>query len=175
MTKNLHLKLGKLLFALAEKNHSLEETFLQLKILNKLFADKKLQFKVKYLNRIEVKILSQFAKEDLQLNELMKNLLVILWKSKLIDLLPKILEIFKKNYFSKVKISEMELIIARQFSEQEMENIIKKLKAKTEKKLEISIKISDNLIGGIQIFNNGKLTDLSIKARLTQLKQVLSN
>ena len=96
MTKNLHLKLGKLLFVLAEKNNSLEETFLQLKILNKLFADKKLQFKVKYLNGIEVKILSKFAKEDLQLNELMKNLLVILWKSKLIDLLPKILEIFQK-------------------------------------------------------------------------------
>ena len=69
----------------------------------------------------------------------------------------------------------MELIIARQFSEQEMQNIIKKLKEKTKKKLEISIKISDDLIGGIQIFKNGKLTDLSIKARLNQLKQVLSN
>jgi len=175
MTKSLHLKLGKILFKLAEKNNSSDETYAQLKALTVLVADKNLLFKIKHLNDIEVQGLVKFAKADLQLNELMTNLLVIVWKSRLTDLLPGILKTYQKNYFEKAKISEVELITARDFSEKEMGKIIKNLEDKTDRKLEINSTVSKELIGGIQIFKDGKLTDLSVKARLDQLKQALSN
>jgi F-type H+-transporting ATPase subunit delta len=171
MNKDLHLKLGKAVYEKAAKDKNRVKIFNNLQKLNNLFYKRKI---VRQLNNLS------FA-EDFMLRETVHKvfgnslentvfeLLILLIKNQQTRLLRKIFAGYRKHHFEARKIREVKVRTARKLSDDEKEAVIKKLKAES-KRVHLTFQSNPELIGGIQIYNQGRLTDYSVQNYLKFLK-----
>lgn len=171
MSKDLHLKLGKAIFERAVKDGNSIKVFNNLQSLNNLFYKREV---VRQLNNLafadDFKLRETVHKafED-SLENTVFELLILLIKNQQVRLLRKIFAGYRRHHFEAREIREVKVRTARKLSEEEKAEISEKMKAES-KRVHLTFQSNSELIGGIQIYNQGRLTDYSIKNYLDYLR-----
>ena len=109
------------------------------------------------------------AKVFPDLNEVERNIVdYLIGKNRLLDI-KSIVSEYLKIYYERNQIVDVEAIFALEPSEKQKENLIKKLKAKTGKKINLTVKIDSSIIAGGILKIGDEITDGSIKRQLETL------
>lgn len=171
MSKDLHLKLGKAIFEKAIKDKNSVRVFNNLQSLNNLFYRRQI---VRQLNNLafadDFKLRETVHKAfDNSLENTVFELLILLIKNQQVRLLQKIFAGYRRHHFETRQIREVKVRTARKLEAKEKEQITKQLKSE-EKKVHLTFQTNEELIGGIQIYNQGRLTDYSVRNYLEYLK-----
>jgi len=176
MDKNLHLKLGKAIYEKAVHDQNSKEVFDNLQMLNDLFKDLRI---VQLFNNLAYADPDLIRKTisgafDHPLENTVFELLFLLIQNHTVQLLPKIFAGFRRHRFEALGIREVKIRTARELDRQEKDAIAEKMGFKSGK-LHITFQHQADLIGGMQIYDQGRLTDLSIRNYLDHLKNHLNN
>ena len=174
MNKDTHLKLGKALYEKAVKDHIEHQVFHDLQALNNLFYNRQI---VRQLNNLAFAgtktIVSTLHKAFGDFfSEPVTELLIFLIENYEVPLLGKIFAGYRRHYFEKQGIREVKLRTARELDAGEKEALSKKLGLDNDK-IHLTFRHNPELIGGIQIYDQGRLTDLSVRHYLERLKNHL--
>lgn len=173
MSKDLHLKFAKALYKLAQKEQKTAQYFEQLTAVNSLLvADKALrdlmmQLSVLDMEKILELVSGAFGKHS---EAGILNMLALLVANRQMKLIPLIQKSFQKIYFDAEGISDLIISTSRELSEAEKSEIAKKF---IKKNAHITYKVEADLIGGLRIYENGQLTDFSLRSQLNQLRGML--
>jgi len=182
-TVDSHLKYAKALFRVAEKKEQSGVILAELEKLSRFFHEQNfidLMRKISFArHEIAEKILDQTFHGHV--HELNLNLLKLLARSRKLLLLPKIYESYKHLYHEAKGIDELEVRTARKLDTNEQQALIEKLqhqrRAKTGVKAadEITVRFEQQpeLIGGLQIYENGFVQDFSVQNYLHLLEKFL--
>jgi F-type H+-transporting ATPase subunit delta len=176
MVKNLHIKLGKAVYDKAVHDQNSKEVFDNLQMLNDLFKDLEIVSLFNNLafakqNLIERTIMEAF---EHPLEETIFDLMILLIQNHQVQLLPKIFAAFRRHRFEQLGIREVKIRTARSLTPAEKTAISDKLGGKTGK-LHITFQHQEDLIGGMQIYDQGRLTDYSLRNYLDHLQSHLNN
>lgn len=174
MSKETHLKLGKALYVKAVKDKIEHQVFHDLQALNNLFYDRKIAIQLNNLAFAGTKtIVSTIQKAFGDVfSEPVTELLIFLFENYEVRLLGKIFAGYRRHYFEKQGIREVKLRTARELGSDEKDALAKKLGLDNDK-IHLTFQHHPELIGGIQVVNQGRLTDLSIKNYLDRLRNHL--
>ena len=104
-----------------------------------------------------------FDKDD---NIMLKNFLFLLVNKNRIDEIKLIYLDFKNLYLEHSGILNVEVKSANELSEELLDSLKNKLSDKFNKKIILSKSVDKNIIGGIILYINGKMIDLSVKNEL---------
>ncbi len=172
--KDIHLKLGKALYEKAVKDRIEHQVFHDLQSLNNLFYDRQI---VRQLNNLAFAGSSKIVKTigttfGDSFSEPVTELLIFLIENYEVPLLGKIFAGYRRHYFEKQGIREVKLRTARELDSQERELIAKKMGLDNDK-VHLTFRHAPDLIGGIQIYDQGRLTDLSVRNHLDKLRNHL--
>lgn len=175
MRKDIHLKLGKALYEKAVKDHIEHQVFHDLQELNNLFYEANIVRQLNALAYAGSKTIVSTIRQAFGdvFSEPVTELLIFLIENYEVPLLGKIFAGYRKHYFEKQGIREVKLRTARELDEQEKEALAKKLGLDNDK-VHLTFRHNAKLIGGIQIVNQGRLTDLSVRHYLERLKNHLT-
>lgn len=174
MKKNaLQIKFAKSLYKHAADEKIAEKYFQQLNELAALAADKKLLESLNALSFVGMDKIHHVLSElfGKHFSPAVLNMMTLLVANREVKLLPHIARIFQKTYFDATGIKDVLICSSRELSEKESDELSKKLNAKN--KSHLTFKVDKTLIGGIQIYENGKLTDFSLKSQLEHLRREL--
>jgi len=104
-----------------------------------------------------------------KLNENGINFVKILVENKRLLILPEIRVFFEKLKAQAVGSIEAELIMAEQPSKKTVDDLVKSLEKKFNKKIEAKVVIDTNIIGGTKIIVGDSVIDASVRAQLDNL------
>ena len=174
--KDIHLKLGKALYEKAVKDHIEHQVFHDMQELNNLLYNRKI---VSQLNNLAFAGSQKIVKTigttfGNGFSEPVTELLIFLIENYEVPMLGKIFAGYRRHYFEKQGIREVKLRTARELDAQARELITKKLNLDNDK-VQLTFRHNSNLIGGIQIFDQGRLMDFSIRNHLDKLRDYLTN
>lgn len=173
MSKDLHLKFAKALYKLAQKEQKTAQYFEQINAVSNLIeADKELrnlmiQMSALDMNNILELISGAFGKSC---ENGILNMLALLVANRQMKLIPLIQKSFQKIYFDAEGISDLIISTSRELSETQKAEIAKKF---VKKNAHLTYKVEADLIGGLRIYENGQLTDFSLRSQLNQLRNML--
>ena len=170
---SLHLRLAKALYRLAQKQQKVSEFQTELTELAELVTDKET---LQVLNRLSAAEQSQvltalnsvFSK---QLSPAVINLLTLLVCSNQVELLPAVKAAYQKYHFEEAGISDFRICTSRELTAKEKDELIESIRQT--KKAHLSFSVDSSLVGGVQIYENGLLTDCSVKNQLEHLRRAL--
>ena len=174
--KDIHLKLGKELYAKAVKDNIEHQVFHDMQALNNLLYNRQIVSQLnnlafagsqKIVNIIKATFGNSFS-------EPVTELLIFLIENYEVPMLGKIFAGYRRHYFEKQGIREVKLRTARELDPQERELITKKLNLDNDK-VQLTFRHNPKLIGGIQIFDQGRLMDFSIRNHLDKLRNYLTD
>ncbi len=170
---SLHLKLAKALYTLARKEQQSAQFLTELTTLSELLTDQAL---LAALERMSQATQSQIAKIlqkvfGKQLSTPVRNLLTLLVASRQVAIIPDLKAAFQKIHFEAEGIRDFQICVSRDLSEQEKDALSDSFG--TNKKVYLAYTTDPSLIGGIQIYENGLLTDYSVKNQLEHLRRTL--
>lgn len=174
--KDLHLKLGKALYKVALKNNLEERIFAELEALLPLLKEENFLNYCKQLSFVDKKHLQKIISTTFgdQLREPVQNLLIILIVQRAVTSFPLLYQTYKKEYFKNQNILDIMVCSGYLLDENQQKDITKKLQAaKGNNKIHIKFTYNPELIAGIQIYEDGKLTDFTAKHYLQTLKNQL--
>jgi F-type H+-transporting ATPase subunit delta len=103
------------------------------------------------------------------------NFILELIKKKELNLLEFITERLKVLVYQSNKIIEAEVISAIELSNNDKQNILKKIEEKTGKKVKLETKVDQDVLGGMKIKIGDEMVDLSVRGRLEALRQEIIN
>ncbi len=172
-----YLKYGKTLYDVAAKHQSEAAVLQDLENLAALLHDKKFQslmLNTSFLPAEEFRKVITSTFEG-KIDKHVMNLLVILAKEKRLKFLPKINNVYRKEYHAAKGIMDLTVRTAIKLDPQGVSTVIKKLEDQYKKPVSVRFEIDETLIGGIQIYEKGYLTDFSIKNYLKTLHDHLMN
>ncbi len=109
-----------------------------------------------------------------QLNENGQNLIKILIEYGRLSILPAIAHAFEELKAQDEGTLEAQIIAAAKPSAAETKDLIKKLEAKFGKKIEATVSVDAELIGGIKIIVGDTVIDASVKSQLQNLAYTLT-
>lgn len=173
MSKDLHLKFAKALYKLAQKENKTSDYFEQLSSVTTMIETEKelrdlmLQMSILDMNKILDLIGGAFGKSC---EDGIVNMLALLVANRQMKLIPLIQKSFQKLYFDAEGISDLIISTSRELSDAEKTEIAKKF---VKKNAHITYKVETDLIGGLRVYENGLLTDFSLRSQLNQLRQML--
>ena len=170
-----HIKYAKAIFNLAVRLGNEENVLTQLSELAELYNDEKFLALIKGFTFMDTpsgqKVLQEvFGKE---VDKIVFNLLITLFLSRKLPLIPRINQVYRKIYHQSKGIADITLITARQLSKDEKASMEKTIAAKRTNKISVSYEVKPSLVGGVQYYEEGYLTDLSIQNYLQTLKKQL--
>lgn len=170
---SLHLKLAKTLYTLAKKQKQAAEFLTELNSLSELVADKSALAALDKLSQASQSQISEILKKTFgtKLSTPVRNLLTLLAESRQAALLPAIKAAYQKLYFEAEGIRDFHICSSRDLSEQEQTDLSDSLGKS--KKVHLTYATDTTLVGGIQIYENGMLTDFSVKNHLEHLRRAL--
>lgn len=174
MLKDTHLKLGKALYEKAVKDGIEHQVFHDLQSLNNLFYDRNIIRQLNNLAFAGTKTIVSTIRQTFGdvFSEPVTELLIFLIENYSVPLLGKIFAGYRRHYFEKQGIREVKLRTARALDSNEKETLAKKMGLDNDK-IHLTFQHNPELIGGIQVVNQGRLTDLSIKHQLERLRNHL--
>jgi len=170
-----HIKYAKAIFNLATRQGIEEVVLKQLAELADLYNDEKFLALVKSLTFLETAKGQELLKEVFEkgLEPTVFNLIILLFQNRRLTLLPRINQNYRKIYHQSKGIADITLITARAISKDEKTAYEKVLTTKSNKKISVTYEVNSALIGGVQYYEEGYLTDLSIRNYLQTLKKQL--
>ena len=98
---------------------------------------------------------------------------VLLSRSKKLELIPKIYEVYSRYYFHGKGISQVKVRTARKLAAEEENRLIERLIQTGDRKVHVEFEQDPALIAGVQVFEKGFMTDYSVRNYLESLKKVL--
>lgn len=176
MTRSIHNQYGKALYEVAVKNGAAERILNDLDALAHISRDQnflELIKKAAYLPKETIKklLVKVFGG---QIDNSVLNLIILLIFKRHFQRLPKIFDAFKKAYYKAKGIIEIKVCMARKFGMDTENHILEALQKQVTGAVRISFEEDSALIGGMQFYERGYLTDYSIKNYLDNLgKQLL--
>jgi F-type H+-transporting ATPase subunit delta len=108
------------------------------------------------------------------LNENGKNLIKVLVEYGRLSILPEITFAFEELKALDEGTLEAQIIAAAQPSPAEVQDLVKRLEAKFGKKIEASVSVDPEIIGGIKIIVGDTVIDASVKGQLQNLSYTLT-
>ena len=177
---NFHITFAKALYKVAEKKNIADKVFGDLEILSHGSDTRdehglvSILKKLAFLKKEGQQAALRAAFRD-QMHEVTLNLLIILVRSKKCRLLPKIIEIYVQLYYADKGITEVRVCTARSLSESESRTLTEKVEHLTGKKIKARFAVKEDLIGGVQLYERGYVTDYSVKNYLDMLRKKLLN
>lgn len=109
-----------------------------------------------------------------QLNENGQNLVKVLVEYGRLSILPEISSAFEALKAQDEGTLDAEIITAAKPSAAEVKDLVKRLEAKFGKKIEASVSVDPELIGGIKIIVGDTVIDASVKGQLQNLAYTLT-
>ncbi|HBA09246.1 MAG: F0F1 ATP synthase subunit delta [Methylotenera sp.] len=109
-----------------------------------------------------------------QLNENGQNLVKVLVEYGRLSILPEISSAFEALKAQDEGTLDAEIIAAAKPSAAEVKDLVKRLEAKFGKKIEASVSVDPELIGGIKIIVGDTVIDASVKGQLQNLAYTLT-
>ncbi|MFH0837711.1 MAG: ATP synthase F1 subunit delta [Patescibacteria group bacterium] len=170
-----HIKYAKAIFNLAVRLGVEENVLEQLSGLGELYNDEKFCALIKSFTFMDTasgqKVLQEvFGKK---MEKIVFNLLITLFLNRKLLLIPRINQVYRKIYHQKKGIADITLVTARQLSKDEKLLMEKTISAKKTKKISLKYEVNPVLVGGVQYYEEGYMTDLSIQNYLQTLKKHL--
>jgi F-type H+-transporting ATPase subunit delta len=109
-----------------------------------------------------------------KLNENAQNLIKVLVEYGRLSVLPAITAAFEELKAQDEGVLEAQIIAASKLSATETKDLVKRLEAKFGKKVEATVSIDPEIIGGIKIIVGDTMIDASVKGQLQNLAYTLS-
>lgn len=109
-----------------------------------------------------------------KLNEQGQNLIKVLVEYGRLSILPAITQAFEELKASDEGTLEAQIIAAAKPSAAEVNDLVKRLEAKFGKKIEASVSVDPEIIGGIKIIVGDTVIDASVKGQLQNLAYTLT-
>jgi F-type H+-transporting ATPase subunit delta len=170
-----HLKYAKALLNLASRQGIEESVLKQLGELAELYNDEKFLTLIKNFTFMDTikgqKLLKEVFEKNLE--PAVFNLIILLFQNRKLALIPRISQVYRKIYHQSKGIADITLVTARALSKDEKTSYEKILTSKRSKKISVTYEVSPALVGGVQYYEEGYLTDLSIQNYLRTLKKHL--
>lgn len=174
-TKNLHIKLAKALLAVASQE-KIEDTLLdQLSSLKELLHNNDLQNVLKKVSYLEFKHIREFVSEAFEkhFHTLIVNLLILLVAHRATSVFPLVHRTYRGLYLKKHNIDDITFVTARELSDKEKDYFKSKFEHERKSPFKIQFTHDDKLFAGVQMYENGKLMDMSAKHRLEIIRREL--
>lgn len=170
-----HIKYAKAIFNLASRKGIEEKVLKQLGELAEFYNDEKFFTLIKSLTFLEASVGQKLLKEvfEKNLEPTVFNLIILLFQNRRLTLLPRINQNYRKIYHHNKGIADITLITAREISNDEKAAYEKLLTSKRNTKISVTYEVNPALIGGVQYYEGGYLTDLSIRNYLQSLEKHL--
>ncbi len=167
-------------YAVAAFEHAQEEGKLaewsgMLHVLNLLVSDPQME-QVLDNPRVANEVLSDFVFDVCgdRLSDSGKNFVKLLIDSGRLSLAPYIYKLFEKNRAKAEGLVEVEVVSAFPVDSGEKEKLSSIMEKRLGKKIEINTRVDESLIGGVIIRVGDSVVDASIKGRLKQLSNRLT-
>jgi F-type H+-transporting ATPase subunit delta len=109
-----------------------------------------------------------------KLNENAQNLIKVLFEYGRLSVLPAISEAFEALKAQDEGTLEATIIAAAKPNAAEVKDLVKRLEAKFGKKIEASVSVDEEIIGGIKIIVGDTVIDASVKGQLQNLAYTLT-
>lgn len=175
MASNSHLIYGKALHRVTFKKGVEDAVLKDLEELAVIFQEKRFKELLHLASgmekvKLDTVIVNTFEKK---VEEITLNLLRTLAGARKLALLPKIYDAYRRLYFAAKGIQEIVLASAHKLNKEQENELVEKLQSKKGKAISVRFKENPDLIGGIQIYEQGYLTDYSVKNYLAELKKKL--
>ena len=174
ITSNVQIKYAQALLKVADRLQVAENVLQNLKALADLLKNKKLAellVKISFTsNEAKTKVIE--ATFQGKVHELVLNLLKILALRKRLNLIPKIYEIYRRIYHEAKGMTEITVRAARALTPAEEQKLTAKLLQKNTLAT-VQFEHKPELIGGVQLYEDGYLTDYSVQNYLQTLQHHL--
>ena len=159
------------LFSLAKEEDKLDEIFEDFSAFIKAYEeDSNIKKVFSMLSKGEKKdIVKKIASE----NKIFANFLFILIDKDRFDLVKLMYLDFKKMYYSEKNILQAEVVTKIPLDEQTKQKLLSKLKEKYNKDLILIETVDENILGGIILYVDTEVIDLSVKQKLNDLRKRL--
>jgi len=175
ITTNSHIKYANALHKVAVKASAAEAVLGDLESLSQLFGDDRIKAslnKIAYLEKSKLEqVLTATFKEGLA--PITMNMLVLLGRARKLALVPRIFEAYSHLFHDAKKIQDIKVCTARKLSGDEELAMIDRLQQQLDKPVSVRFKVDPRLIGGVQIYERGHVTDYSLKNYLETLEKHL--
>jgi len=157
-------------FAQAQDEADLGAWSDMLKLLSLVIADPQMQG-ILDNPRLDAKFLSDFVLDICaeRLSETGRNFVNILSDAGRLSLAPQIYRLFEQKRLEAEDLVEIEVVSAYELEQEEQERIAKAMGKRFGKKINISVRIDESLIGGAIIRAGDSVIDASVLGRLKQL------
>ena len=175
ITTNSHIKYAAALHKVAVKADCTEMVLRDLELLSKLFTEEKFRAalkKIAWLEKNKLRaVLEGTFKETL--HRISLNLVIMLGRARKLSLLPKINEIYSRLYHAAKKIEEIKVCTARKMDSDEEVELIDRLQQSLDRPVSVRFAVNPRLIGGVQVYERGYVSDYSVRNYLETLKKKL--
>ena len=171
---NLHIKLARALMVLANEKKIQKEMMEELNSLSDCLQNKDILKVLNSISGLAVDQVHSLVKKTFKghLSDYLVNLLVMLISGRQLPLLVETKNVYQKLYFAAEGIDDVVLTTARKLSAEEQELLSDKFNT-GKKKASVRFEVADDLIGGVSVCLNGKLSDHSLKNYLEFLRRGL--
>lgn len=160
------------LFSLCSEENSLKDSYEQLNSINKAFCENPeytVLASLPTLTKDEKLTMISEVFEGKVTDTVLNFLCVLADNGKLLNF-TDIFSEFKKLYFDKIGLVEVEVITTIELSEELAQKLKSKLSKQLGKEILLNTKIDEKLLGGIVINYNNKQIDASLKKKLSDIK-----
>lgn len=175
ITGGSHLKYAGALLKTAAKSNAEEQVMKDLAHLNAFFKDENFKSVLKKIAYLEKSLLKKLLEEVFggKLHKISLNLLVLLGQARKLAMLPQVYDAYASMYHKEKGIREYTVRTARKLTNDEEVQLIDRLQNKADKPVHVTFEHNPALIGGMQIFERGYVTDYSLQNYLEMLKKQL--
>jgi len=175
ITTGSHIKYANALHKVAQKAGTEQIVLHDLAGLDALFADPQFAAALKKITYLEKNRLETALKESFKggLASLTMNLLVLLGRARKLALLPRIFEAYSHLYHADKKVEEVKICTARKLNAEEEQVYIERLQQNLDRPVSVKFATDARLIGGVQVYQKGYVTDYSLKNYLETVKKHL--
>jgi F-type H+-transporting ATPase subunit delta len=175
ITSGSHIKYANALHKVALKAGSEQKVLHDLEGLLSLYSDPQFAAMLKKITYLERNRLETALKETFKggLAPVTMNLLVLLGRARMLELLPKVWEAYSHLYHADKKVEEVKICTARKLNPEEEQVYIERLQRNLDKPVSVKFITDVRLIGGVQVYQKGYVTDYSLKNYLETLEKYL--
>lgn len=161
-------------FKLAKEKNALARWSEMLKFAGAVAADPRMQAYIEdpEVTRAELEKAFLGITGD-KLEEAGKNMIKLLVEYGRLGLLPEVAAAFEELKAQDEGVMEAEITAASKPSEAEIKALVKRLESKFGKKIEASVKVDPEIIGGVKIIVGDTVIDASVRGQLQELAYTL--
>lgn len=174
--KSLSLTYAHSLFSLAEDEGLTEKIYEELRSLSEIFSENKEY--IALLDSPSIPVAKRFELIDEAFETYMEyvtNLIKILCEKRRVFLFTDCIKEYEKLYNEKLGIKRVTAITATPLSEKLKKKLIDKLEKEWGKKIDLTEKVDESILGGIILRTDNSQTDASVRTRLDLIKSQIAS